>query len=64
MTVWTFLLVLYVASTIAAVVMTYREQRRTTLVSPLYRLIGYLACTVWPLVAVVFVVTSPADARH
>ena len=57
MTLWTFMLALYVATTVMALVMTYREQRRMDRARPGYTLIGYIACTVWPLVAVVFLVS-------
>ncbi len=51
------MLALYVATTVMALVMTYREQRRMDRARPGYTLIGYIACTVWPLVAVVFLVS-------
>ncbi|MFN4128278.1 MAG: hypothetical protein ACK4GC_00440 [Paracoccaceae bacterium] len=34
-----------------AAYMTHQEQKRQDRPSPLFNLIGYLACTVWPLVA-------------
>lgn len=40
--------------------MTYREQQRRRYRTPVYSLIGYLLCTVWPvLVAVILIAHKP-----
>lgn len=57
MTLGTVTLALYAATTAMALTMTYREQRRIGQAHPVYVLFGYMACTVWPLVAVVFLVS-------
>lgn len=46
----------YVASSIFAITMTYREQKRRGHRTPVFALIGYLLCTVWPLVVAAILV--------
>lgn len=48
---WSIVFVLYMLVSVFAVYMTYQEQKRQDHPSPMFNLIGYLACTVWPLVA-------------
>ena len=57
MTLGTGLLMLYAATTALALTMTYREQRQRGQARPAYAVIGYMACTVWPLMAMVFLVS-------
>jgi len=56
MEIFELLILVYVVVTAGAMVMTYREQRRSTQRSLVFNLIGYLACTIWPVVCAVFVV--------
>ena len=53
---WTFFLAAYVSSTVFAIVMTYREQKRRGHSTPIYAAIGYLLCTVWPVVVAFMVI--------
>ncbi|WP_136444003.1 hypothetical protein [Pacificoceanicola onchidii] len=53
---WTFVMAAYCLSAIMAITLTYQEQKRRGQSSPVYSLIGYLLCTVWPVVATVMVV--------
>jgi hypothetical protein len=57
-----FFAVLYISSVLFAAFMTVREQRRSALsgagLGAGYRMIGILACLIWPLVAVACVVLS------
>jgi hypothetical protein len=46
--------VLYLVSIIAALTMTLVEQRRGAPTTWVLQATGYAACTVWPLIAVVF----------
>lgn len=62
---WVILIAAYVLSAVIAVVMTYREQQRRGERSPVYSVIGYLLCTIWPVVAafmVIFYRPIPAKA--
>lgn len=43
-------LIIYAVTTVLAIVMTYREQKRKQLKSPLFTLIGYVLCSIWPIV--------------
>ncbi len=54
---WSVAFVLYLTVTVFAVVMTWREQRQTGQKSLVYNLIGYMACTVWPLAIAVILMT-------
>lgn len=45
---------LYLASIVAALTMTWVERRRGAQTSWTLQAAGYAACTVWPLIAVVF----------
>ncbi len=58
MELWVFSAILYVSSILFAAVMTFREQRRKAQPGGVYSVIGLLACSVWPLIAVVCVFTS------
>lgn len=54
---WPIVSLIYIAITIFAVYMTYQEQRRQGRSSPVYNMIGYLLCTVWPvLIAAILVI--------
>jgi DNA-binding transcriptional regulator of glucitol operon len=44
---------LYLVSIVAALTMTWAEQRRSAQTSGVLQAAGYAACTVWPLIAVV-----------
>ncbi len=48
MDIWTVIIAVYIFISIAAITMTYREQKRKSVKSPLFSLIGYVLCTVWP----------------
>ncbi|WP_226561913.1 hypothetical protein [Salipiger thiooxidans] len=56
MNFWTIAAAAYVWTVIAAVTLTYREQKRRGEESPVYTLIGYVCCSVWPVVAAVMLV--------
>ncbi len=59
---WTIFWAVYTFSTIFAIAMTYREQKRSGRSTPLFVLIGYLLCTVWPVVvAVVLIFYRPVE---
>lgn len=45
---------LYIVSIVAALTMTWAEQRRSVQTNWVLQTAGYVACTVWPLIAVVF----------
>lgn len=51
MGLWEFCIALYASTTLFAVVMTYREQRSRGQSSLIFGAIGFLACTIWPVVA-------------
>jgi len=60
-------IVFYVATSIFAIAMTYREQKRRGHSTPVFALIGYLLCTVWPLLVaaiLVFTSLSPKPGEH
>lgn len=46
----TIFFTIYAISTTVAIIMTYREQKRKQQKSPLFTLIGYVLCSVWPAV--------------
>ena len=48
----------YALITLFAFIMTYLEQRRTGQRTPIFNLIGYAACTVWPVVIAVVILTK------
>ena len=58
MDLWTIFVALYVVSSVFAITMTYREQKRRGHKTPVFALIGYLLCTVWPLVVAAILVFS------
>lgn len=64
MDVLTLMMIVYLATTIAALVMTYREQQRRRQITPVFTLIGYVLCLIWPVVAAVMVVLSRRLARQ
>ena len=47
---WSIVCVLYALVTLFAVYMTYQEQKRQARPSVIFNVIGYLACTIWPIV--------------
>lgn len=47
-------LVLYLLVSLIALALTYREQRRNGICSPLFRMIGFGLCTIWPVTFLVF----------
>lgn len=53
MDVMDFVIAIYVVATVFALCMTYREQRRRGQITPVFTLIGYCLCLVWPLVVAV-----------
>ena len=53
---WTLIISLYFSSVIAALVLTYKEQKRRGQSTPIYTAIGYFLCMVWPLVAAVMLI--------
>ncbi|MGO4909429.1 hypothetical protein ACEN2J_13985 [Pseudorhodobacter sp. W20_MBD10_FR17] len=55
---WPIVSLIYIAVTVFAVYMTYQEQRRQGRSSPMYNLIGYLLCTVWPVLVAAFLVMA------
>ena len=61
MTFWTLFGAAYLASTLLALGLTWNEQRSRGQGNLLYSVIGYLTCTVWPLVVLVFLVTPAAQ---
>jgi len=44
----------YVVLTLAAIRLTYLEQMRSGVDSPLFRVIGFLLCAAWPLTLLFF----------
>ncbi len=56
MDVWTIVIALYVTSTMLAIIMTYREQKRSGHITPVYSMIGYMLCMIWPVVAAVMMI--------
>jgi uncharacterized membrane protein len=62
---WLILIVIYGAVTVFALYMTYQEQRRHVHQSLGINLMGYVLCTLWPLLAAVMLVLvryHPAEA--
>ncbi len=55
---WTAFIAFYIATSIFAISMTYREQKKSGTVTPIFALIGALLCTVWPLVVAMVLVLS------
>jgi len=55
---WSALIALYIAISIFAISRTYREQKKSATVTPIFALIGYLLCIVWPLVVAAVLVLS------
>lgn len=55
---WALFVALYAISTIFAIIMTFREQKRRGPRTPVPALIVYLLCTVWPLVVAIIVFYS------
>ena len=62
MTFWTLFGAAYLASTLFALALTWSEQQGRGPGRRLFSIIGYLACMVWPLVALIFVVSRDARA--
>jgi hypothetical protein len=61
MALWVFFVILYMSSILGATYMTLREQRNNAATGTVYNIIGILACTVWPLVAVACVFSPRKD---
>lgn len=58
MTFWNVISVIYVLTTVFAIYRTYQEQKQQERPSFLFGVIGYLCCTIWPVVAAcIFVIT-------
>lgn len=55
------LVALYIATTVFALVMTYREQKASGRTSPVLQVMGFLACTAWPFVALACLVSRKAQ---
>jgi hypothetical protein len=55
---WPIVSLIYIAVTIFAVYMTYQEQRRLGRSTPMYNIISYLLCTVWPLLVAAILVIA------
>lgn len=53
MNFWTIVIGVYVMTTIVAITLTWREQKNRGERTPVYNFIGYLLCTIWPIVAAV-----------
>ena len=63
---WTTIFIFYFPITLFAIYMTYQEQKRQERPSLVFNLIGYLLCTVWPLLVAaigVIVWRQPADQK-
>ncbi|VDC33975.1 hypothetical protein [Pseudogemmobacter humi] len=43
----------YLLVSLIAITLTYREQKRNGISSPLFRVIGFALCTIWPVALVV-----------
>lgn len=52
----------YLPISLIAIALTYREQRRNGISSPLFRMIGFALCTLWPVT--VFVLGSASILRR
>lgn len=62
---WLTLIVIYGAVAVFALYMTYQEQRRHSHQSLGFNLMGYILCTLWPLLAAVMLILvryHPAEA--
>lgn len=60
---WSVVFVLYALVTLFAIYMTYQEQKRQARPSLMFNMIGYLACTIWPVVgAAAFIVARRRPA--
>lgn len=57
MSVWSVVIAVYVVISAFAIVMTYREQRKTGGQSVVLNAFGYIACTLWPLVLAILILT-------
>lgn len=62
MDIWTLIVTAYILVSIAALIMTYREQKRKNVKSPLFSLIGYFLCTVWPVTVAAILVAIGHEA--
>ncbi len=56
MAFWTVFLAIYMAITLLALVLTFREQRSRGARTPFHAAAGYVLCTVWPAVVAVMVI--------
>ena len=64
MDILTIVIALYVTSTMLAIVMTYREQRKSGHVTPVYSMIGYMLCMIWPVVLAAMMLFSRGSGRQ
>ncbi len=62
MDIWTVIIAVYIFTSIAAIIMTYCEQKRKKIKSPLFSLIGYFLCTVWPVTVAAVLVAIGHEA--
>jgi hypothetical protein len=58
MIIWSIVFFLYALVTVFAIYMSYQEQKRQERPSLMFNLIGYLACTTWPLVAALIFIAA------
>lgn len=56
MEAWAIISAVYTLVSIAAIIMTYREQERRNQKSQLFSFSGYLLCTIWPVTVVAILV--------
>lgn len=62
---WSIFFAIYLATTGIALVLTYREHRRSGARSVVLELASLLACTLWPVVAVLCLFSkSPSEVRN
>jgi hypothetical protein len=54
---------IYIFTTIFALMMTYHEQKKRGHQTPVFVMIGYVSCMVWPLVGAVMFYTHKASLR-
>ncbi len=64
MSFWPLFWSVYVLISIFAITMTYKEQKKSNRTTPVFVFIGYLACTVWPLLVAVMLVLLQITKRR
>ena len=62
MDAWTVIFAVYIFISTAAITMTSREQKQKNVKSPVFSLIGYLLCTVWPVTVAAILVAVGHEA--